>query len=50
VTWQRRLFGGRDVAGGRIRVYGCAPGCLIASLLVSVILTLVVNLVIRLAS
>jgi hypothetical protein len=41
------LFSGRDVAGGRIRVYGCAPGCLVASLIVSVLLTILVNLLIR---
>ena len=41
------LFSGRDAAGGRIRVYGCAPGCLVASLIVSVLLTILVNLLIR---
>jgi hypothetical protein len=41
------LFSGRDYAGGRVRVYGCAPGCLVASLVVSVILTILVNLLIR---
>jgi hypothetical protein len=41
------LFGGRDYAGGRVRVYGCAPGCVVASLVVSLVLTLIVNLLIR---
>jgi hypothetical protein len=41
------LFSGRDVAGGRVRVYGCAPGCLVASLAASIILTILVNLLIR---
>jgi hypothetical protein len=41
------LFTGRDVAGGRVRVYGCAPGCLVASLLVSIVLTILVNVLIR---
>jgi hypothetical protein len=41
------LFSGRDAAGGRVRVYGCAPGCLVASLLASIVLTIVVNLLIR---
>jgi hypothetical protein len=41
------LFSGRDVAGGRVRVYGCAPGCLLASLLASIVLTIVINLLIR---
>jgi hypothetical protein len=41
------FFGGRDVAGGRVRVYGCSPGCLVVSILLSLFLTLVVNLLIR---
>ena len=41
------LFGPTDFRGGRVRVFGCAPGCLLASLIVSVILTLLVNLLIR---
>jgi hypothetical protein len=41
------LFGGRDVGGGRVRVYGCSPGCLIVSLLLSLFLTLLINLLIR---
>jgi len=36
-------FGGREFAGGRVRVYGCSPGCLIASLIVSLLLTLFLN-------
>jgi hypothetical protein len=43
-----RLFEGRDVAGGRVRVYGCSPGCLLVSLLLSLFLTLVVNVLLRL--
>ena len=39
-------FGGREFAGGRVRVYGCSPGCLIASLLVSLFLTLLLNAII----
>lgn len=41
------LFGPTRLGGGRVQVYGCAPGCLIASLLVSLVLTLIVNLLIR---
>jgi hypothetical protein len=41
------LFGPTELGGGKVRVYGCAPGCLVASLLASIILTLVVNLLIR---
>ena len=40
-------FRGRDVAGGRVRVYGCSPGCLVVSILLSLFLTLVLNLLIR---
>ena len=42
------LFGGRSYDGGRIRVYGCAPGCLVVSLIVSLVLTLLVHLLLRL--
>ena len=41
------LFGARTFGGGRVRVYGCAPGCLLVSLAVSVVLTILVNLLIR---
>jgi hypothetical protein len=41
------LFGPTRFGGGRVQVFGCAPGCLIASLLVSLVLTLIVNLLIR---
>ena len=41
----RWLFGPREVAGGRVQVYGCSPGCLLVSLLVSIVLTLVLNLI-----
>ena len=41
------LFGPTSMRGGRVHVYGCAPGCLLASLLVSIVLTIVVNLLIR---
>lgn len=41
------LFGGRSYRGGRLRVYGCAPGCLVVSIVVSVLLTILVNLLIR---
>lgn len=41
------LFGGRDYAGGRVRVYGCSPGCLVISLALSLVLTLLINLLIR---
>jgi hypothetical protein len=40
---QRPLGGGREFAGGRVRVYGCSPGCLMISLAVSLILTLLLN-------
>jgi len=43
----RWLFGPRDLAGGRVQVWGCSPGCLILSLLVSVVLTILLNLLIR---
>ena len=36
-------LGGREFAGGRVRVYGCSPGCLIASLIASLLLTLFLN-------
>ncbi len=41
------LLSGRDTAGGRVRVYGCAPGCLVASLAASIVLTILINLLIR---
>lgn len=43
------MFGGgrRRRDGGRVRVYGCAPGCLVTSLLLSVALTVVLNVIIR---
>ena len=41
------MFRGRELGGGRVRVYGCSPGCLGLSLLVSLVLTLLVNLLIR---
>jgi hypothetical protein len=37
------MFGGREFAGGRVRVYGCSPGCLMMSLVISIILTLLLN-------
>jgi hypothetical protein len=43
----RWLFGPRDVAGGRVQVYGCSPGCLLVSLLVSIILTVLLNLILN---
>jgi len=46
---RRQWFGGRNYAGGRVRVYGCSPGCLLASLLASLLLTVLVNVLIRLA-
>lgn len=45
---RRALFGGRSYAGGRVRVYGCAPGCLLASIAVSIVLTVLLNLLLRL--
>jgi hypothetical protein len=36
------------LAGGRVQVYGCAPGCLVVSLVLSVALTILVNVLIRL--
>jgi hypothetical protein len=41
------LFGPRDVAGGRVQVWGCSPGCLLLSLLVSIVLTILLNLLLR---
>jgi len=41
------LFSPREFRGGRVKVYGCAPGCLLASLLLSVVLTILVNVLIR---
>jgi hypothetical protein len=41
------LFGPTRFRGGRVQVYGCAPGCLLASLIVSLVLTVLVNLLIR---
>jgi hypothetical protein len=43
----RWLFGPRDVAGGRVQVWGCSPGCLLVSLLVSIVLTLLLNLLLH---
>jgi hypothetical protein len=43
----RWLFGPRDVAGGRVQIWGCSPGCLLLSLLVSIVLTILLNLLIR---
>lgn len=43
----RSFFGPRDVAGGRVQVWGCSPGCLLLSLLVSVILTVVLNVLLN---
>jgi len=43
----RWLFGPRDVAGGRVQIWGCSPGCLLASLLVSIVLTILLNLLLR---
>ena len=44
------VFKGRDLAGGRVRVYGCSPGCLVMSLLVSIVLTVLINLILRVAT
>jgi hypothetical protein len=41
------VFSPKEYRGGRVKVYGCAPGCLIASLIISIVLTILVNLVIR---
>ena len=41
------LFGPSTFRGGRVQVYGCAPGCLIASLVISIVLTILINLLIR---
>ena len=37
------LFGPRSYRGGRVQVFGCAPGCILASIVVSVLLTLILN-------
>jgi hypothetical protein len=44
------IFGGggrRYGRGGRVQVFGCAPGCLVGSLLLSVALTIIVNVILR---
>ena len=41
------MFRPTSVRGGRVQVYGCAPGCLLASLVISVVLTILINLLIR---
>lgn len=43
----RWLFGPRELAGGRVQVFGCSPGCLLASLLVSITLTILLNLILN---
>ena len=40
---RRALFGPRSYRGGRVQVFGCAPGCIIASIVVSLLLTLLLN-------
>jgi hypothetical protein len=44
----RDPFEPKELADGRVRVYGCSPGCLLVSLAVSVLLTIAVNVLIRL--
>jgi hypothetical protein len=41
------VFSPKEYRGGRVKVYGCAPGCLIASLIISIVRTVLVNLLIR---
>jgi hypothetical protein len=43
------IFGGgrRRLGGGRVQIFGCAPGCLVTSLLLSLALTIIVNVLIR---
>ncbi len=41
------FFGPTSFRGGRVQIYGCAPGCLLASLLVSIVLTILINLLLR---
>ena len=43
----RWLFGPRDVAGGRVQVWGCSPGCFLVSLLVSIVMTILLNLLLN---
>lgn len=38
------LFAPKSFAGGRVQVFGCAPGFLIVSLVLSLLLTLLLNL------
>jgi len=45
MRFTRKYYGS---PGGRVQVFGCAPGCLVVSLLVSVGLTILVNVLIRL--
>jgi hypothetical protein len=42
------LFGPREFADGRVRVYGCSPGCLVVSLVVSVLLSVLLTLLFNL--
>lgn len=42
------LFRPREVAGGRVQVYGCSPGCLLVSIVASIVLTVLLNLILSL--
>jgi hypothetical protein len=42
------LFGPREFAGGRVRVYGCSPGCIVVSLVVSVLLSVLLTVLLNL--
>lgn len=43
----KSLFGPREMAGGKVQVYGCSPGCLLVSLAVSIMLTILLNLILN---
>ena len=44
---RRSLFGPRSYRGGRVQIFGCAPGCILASIVVSLLLTLILNACLR---
>lgn len=44
---RRWFFGPRNMAGGRVQVYGCSPGCILLMILVSLVLTVLLNLLLN---
>jgi len=43
----RSLFRPQSFGGGRVQVFGCAPGCLLLSLAISVIVTILLNVLLN---